>query len=212
MAPSASISVDARLILASASPRRSELLREAGFHPVIHPSDIDESIYPPDLMPAALAEFLATAKAKAVAQFYPSDFTLAADTLVVLDLQIVGKPRDAGHAREMLTMLSGSVHQVISGVALVGPQRKFQKVMSVTSTVQMRALSVAEIDQYVLGKQWEGKAGGYGIQDNDPFVTKMSGSLSNIVGLPISEVIDLLASAGIYPATGSRPDGTMASP
>jgi septum formation protein len=204
------MSIDVRLILASASPRRSELLREAGFHLIIHPADIDESVYPPNLTSTELAEFLATAKANAVAQFYPSDVTLAADTLVVLGSQILGKPRDAGHAKEMLTMLSGSVHQVISGVALVGLQRGFHKVISVISTVQMRALSDGEIDQYVLGKKWEGKAGGYGIQDNDPFVTKMSGSLTNIVGLPIVEVIDLLASAGIYPATGSPPDGTMA--
>jgi septum formation protein len=203
------MSIDARLILASYSPRRSGLLREAGFNPIIHPADIDESVYPPDLTPTKLAEFLAIAKAKTVARFYPFDFTLGADTLVVLGSQVLGKPRDALHAKEMLTMLSGSVHQVISGVALVGPQRNFQKVFSVTSTVQMRPLSDSEIDQYVAGKQWEGKAGGYGIQDNDPFVTKMSGSLTNIVGLPIVEVMKLLASAGIYPVAPTRQDGTI---
>jgi septum formation protein len=195
------MSIDARLILASASPRRSALLREAGFHPVIHPADIDESVYPPNLAPTELAEFLAGAKAKAVAQLYPSDFTLAADTLVVLGSHVLGKPVDAVHAKEMLTMLSGSTHQVISGVALIGPQCSFQKVISVTSTVQMRPMSETEIDHYVATRRWHDKAGGYGIQDNDPFVTKMSGSLTNIVGLPVDEVIDLLASAGIYPDT-----------
>jgi septum formation protein len=200
----ASMSADARLVLASSSPRRSELLREAGFNPIIHPADIDESIYPPNLAPTELAEFLAAAKAKAVAKNYPSDFTLAADTLVLLGARVLGKPRDAAHAKEMLAMLSGSTHQVISGVALFSPQRDFQKVISVISTVQMRPMSEAEINHYVVTRRWHDKAGGYGIQDNDPFVTKMSGSLTNIVGLPMDEVIDLLASAGIYPATSSR--------
>lgn len=188
-----------RLILASASPRRIELLREAGFNPIVHPADIDESVFPPALTPTELASFLALAKAKAIAAYYPSDYTLGADTVVALGSTILGKPRDAIHAREMLQILSGSEHEVITGVAMVGLAGF--TLANVTSRVQMRKLTDTEIDQYVATNLWQGKAGGYGIQDNDPYVTKMSGSLSNIVGLPMECVTELLAGVGIHPTT-----------
>ena len=188
-----------RLILASGSPRRKSLLREAGYVFVVAPADIDEETYPPNLLPAAIAEFLAVAKAELIANRFPHDVTLAADTVVALGDQQLGKPRDAEHAREMLTMLCGTTHQAITGVCVMRPATRWRKSVIVTSTVQMRILTATEIDQYVAGGQWEGKAGSYGIQDDDPFVTRIAGSTSNIVGLPIEATAELLTAAGIHP-------------
>jgi septum formation protein len=185
-----------RLILASASPRRQSLLREAGYEFVVHPANIDEEKYPAGLTPEGLAEFLARAKAEAVAALYPGDVTLGSDTVVALGDELLGKPTDAADARRMLRKLSGTTHRVITGVAVV---QKVQRAITVISTVRMRALSDEEIETYVAGGQWKGKAGGYGIQDRDPFVTNMGGSLTNIVGLPMEAAGELLAAAGIFP-------------
>jgi septum formation protein len=189
----------ARLILASASPRRQNLLREAGFHFLIHPADIDESAYPADFTASQIAQYLATAKAIAISQKYPGDVTLGSDTIVALGNNLLGKPTDAADARQMLSRLFGTTHQVISGVCVIHPAAQLRQSIVVTSTVHMRTLSPAEVDAYVAGRQWEGKAGGYGIQDQDPFVTRMDGSITNIVGLPMDETIALLATAGISP-------------
>ena len=193
-----------RLILASASPRRQSLLREAGYSFVIHPADIDEENYPSGLTPAQLAEFLANAKADAVASVYPNDVTIGSDTIVALGEQLLGKPVDAIHARQMLSQLSGTTHIVITGVAVVQPGISFRASSAVTSTVQMRPLTDDEIERYVAGGEWQGKAGGYGIQDNDPFVTNLGGSLTNIVGLPMEAATKLLSAAGISPSRRSR--------
>ena len=189
-----------RLILASASPRRQSLLREAGYSFLIHPADIDEENYPRGLSPAQLAEFLANAKADAVASVYPNDVTIGSDTIVALGEQLLGKPVDAIHARQMLSQLSGTTHIVITGVAVVQPGISFRASSAVTSTVQMRPLTDDEIERYVAGGEWQGKAGGYGIQDNDPFVTNLGGSLTNIVGLPMEAATKLLSAAGISPS------------
>ena len=193
------------LILASASPRRQSLLRDAGFDITIHPADIDEESYPPNLTPPQIAEYLATAKAALISKQHPGDVTIGSDTVVYLGAQLLGKPTDSIHAREMLSTLSGSTHRVVSGVAVIRPATGFQRVVSVESTVQMRRLTPDEIDRYVAGGQWQGKAGGYGIQDDDPFVTNMAGSLTNIVGLPMEATIELLSAAGIFP---TRPPPT----
>ena len=186
-----------RLILASASPRRQALLREARYSFVLAPADIDEEHYPAGMSPAELAEYLAVAKAHAISARFPVDFTLGADTVVALGGHQLGKPLDAAHAIQMLGTLSGTTHQVITGVALVGPG--FHRSIRVSSTVQMRPLTPSEIAQYVAGGEWRGKAGGYGIQDQDPFVTRMTGSLSNIVGLPMEATVELLTAAGLKP-------------
>jgi septum formation protein len=188
-----------RLILASASPRRQSLLREAGFHFLSHPADVDETAYPPGLTAEAIAEYLATAKARAVSISYPADVTIGSDTVVALGTALLGKPVDAADAHQMLSRLSGTTHRVMSGVCVIHPAAKFHRSIVVTSTVHMRRLTESEIVAYVAGRQWEGKAGGYGIQDQDPFVTRMDGSLTNIVGLPMDETIALLAAAGISP-------------
>jgi len=199
-----------RLILASASPRRQALLRDAGFDFVIDPADIDEENFPEDLTPADLAEHLACEKAKAVAARHPDDVVLAADTVVAYGDTPLGKPADASHARQMLSLLAGSTHSVTTGVAVVRAAASFARQVRVTSTVRMRELSQTEIDRYVESRQWEGKAGGYGLQDaagfptddptKDPFVINASGSATNIVGLPMEETVALLAEAGIVSA------------
>ena len=190
-----------RLILASASPRRQSLLREAGYDFHIHPADLDEDNVPPGLSPEALAEHLALAKADAVSVHYPEDVTLGSDTVVALGTELLGKPLTPADARKMLGKLSGTTHRVITGVAVVHPAAMFRRSLTVTSTVHMRSLSPAEIDAYVAGGQWEGKAGGYGIQDQDPFVTNLGGSLTNIVGLPMEATAELLALAGFLATT-----------
>lgn len=192
-----------RLILASASPRRQSLLREAGYVFDVHPADIDESAHPPNLRPPELAKHLAMAKAQAIAQHHPEDVVLAADTIVTFGEQVLGKPADPDHARRMLRLLSGTTHLVITGVAVVHVSENLSKASRVLSAVRMRNLKDDEIERYVASKQWEGKAGGYGIQDDDPFVTRMTGSHSNIVGLPMEETQWLLAEAGIHPARHS---------
>jgi septum formation protein len=186
-----------RLILASASPRRQELLREAGYAFEVHPADVDESDHPPGLTPAALAAYLADRKAEAVAAQFPDEVVLAADTVVALGDHSLGKPADARHARAMLASLAGTNHEVITGVTVLHRARGLRLQAVATSSVYMRPLSQAEIDAYVATNQWQGKAGGYGIQDQDPFVTRITGSLTNIVGLPMEETGGLLREAGV---------------
>lgn len=191
---------DPRLILASASPRRQQLLSEAGFHFDIDPAEIDETAHPASILPSQVAMFLAEAKARAVATRDPDGVVLAADTIVCFGDQILGKPADAKHATKMLSLLSGTTHLVITGVCVEYRAARFHKSARVISAVRMRLLTKTEIDQYVASNAWQGKAGGYGIQDPDPFVTRQTGSHSNIVGLPMEITIPLLAEAGIKPA------------
>ncbi len=198
VSPTERSSASRRLILASASPRRRQLLEDAKFDFVIEPADINEENHPP-LAPGDLAQWLAVAKCAVIADRFPSDVVLAADTVVALGSQILGKPTDAAHARETLGQLSDTIHEVITGVAVACRTASLKLDARVHSTVQMRRLSSSEIDDYVASGQWKGKAGGYGIQDSDPFVTRMSGDLTNIVGLPMQKTIELLAAAGIRP-------------
>jgi septum formation protein len=187
-----------RLVLASASPRRQQLLRESGYEFAVFPANIDEDSYP-NLLPLELARHLSFEKAKAVAGRFPHDVVLAADTVVAFGDRALSKPEDAEDARRMLSLLSGTTHIVITGVTLMQKESEVQQTRAVMSAVRMRVLSPAEIDGYIAGKQWEGKAGAYGIQDDDPFVTKMSGSHSNIVGLPMEMVEKMLAEMNILP-------------
>jgi septum formation protein len=189
-----------RLILASASPRRQQLLTEAGYHFKVCPANIDEDDVPPNLTPSDVAEYLARSKAAVVAAQFPDDVVLAADTVVAHGQLILGKPKDAADARRMLRLLGGTVHSVITGVAVVRGATNFSRHTSVISAVHMRPLTDQEIANYVASGDWQGKAGGYGIQDPDPFVTRTSGSHTNIVGLPMEAVAELLKEVGLPPA------------
>jgi len=188
-----------RLVLASASPRRQQLLRQAGYEFAVFPANIDEDSYP-TLLPIELARHLSFEKAKAVAARFPNDVVLAADTVVAFGDRALSKPEDAEDARRMLTLLSGTTHIVITGVTLMQKESEVQQTRAVMSAVRMRPLTPQEIDGYIAGNQWEGKAGGYGIQDDDPFVIKMSGSQSNIVGLPMEVVEKMLSEVNVLPA------------
>ncbi len=132
------------LILASQSPRRQELLRNAGIEFVVQPADLDEDRLP-DESPRAYAERLARDKARAVARLRPSDLVLGADTIVVVDGAVLEKPRDAADAARMLRLLSGRSHQVTTGVCLIGPQAAFEDVRSETTTVYFQPRSESDI-------------------------------------------------------------------
>jgi septum formation protein len=190
-----------RLILASASPRRRELLIEAGYDFEVHPADIDEEDYPAQMLPVEIAQRLAMLKAQALVPRFPDDVILAADTVVAFGDVPLGKPANETEAADMLEMLSGTTHVVVTGVTVLRPAKNFSISTKVMSSVRMRTLTAKEIARYVATGDWQGKAGGYGIQDQrkDPFVTRMAGSHSNIVGLPMEATRELLVSAEIEP-------------
>lgn len=186
------------IVLASASPRRRELLTQIGVPHVVLAVDIDESAQPGEA-PSALARRLAREKAVAGRMRDGGDrAALGSDTIVVLDGEVYGKPRDAADARRMLGALSGRSHEVMSAVALAlpggGPVRD---ALSVTE-VRMRALAPAEIDAYWASGEPEGKAGAYAIQGlGAVFIEHIRGSYSGVMGLPLYETASLLQAAGL---------------
>ncbi len=182
------------LILASASPRRQELLRSAGIPFIAEPADIDETPLPNE-SPQACAERLAREKALAIRKNYPESFVLGADTIVVIDHLILGKPRDAEDAARMLRMLSGRQHSVITGVCLVGPA--FEASSSLATLVWMSKISDHEIRDYVATGEPMDKAGAYAIQGiASRWLPRIEGDYSNVVGLPVALVYSILRSAG----------------
>jgi septum formation protein len=186
------------LILASASPRRRSLLAEAGYEFTVQPANINETdLEHPKALPGELALRLALVKADFIADKHPNDVVLGADTLVAFGDQVLGKPRDAEHARWMLNLLAGTTHLVITGVCVMCISNGHRGTARVMSAVQMKPLTVQQINRYVESDLWKGKAGGYGIQDNDPFVSRLSGCHTNIVGLPMTHTERLLRAAGI---------------
>mgnify|MGYP003625088137 FL=1 len=191
-----------RLILASASPRRLDLLSQVGIVPVaVVPADIDET---PRLgeQPRALARRLASEKAAAVARAHPDAFVLGADTVVACGRRSLPKPADAAEARGCLDLLSGRRHRVIGGVALVCPGGRVLVRDSVTA-VQFKRLSRAEVDMYLASGEWRDKAGGYAIQGLAAlFVTAINGDYNNVVGLPLALTAGLLTGAGTWSPAG----------
>lgn len=184
------------LILASASPRRLELLGQIGIVPFrIEPADLNETPHHREL-PTDYAIRLAQDKATAVASRFPGAYILAADTVVAVGRRILGKPRDVTEARAFLQLLSGRRHQVIGGIAVVDPEGRVHS-RTTTSVVRFRRLSESDIASYLAGDEWRDKAGGYAIQGHAAvFVAFISGSYSNIVGLPLFETARLLAGVG----------------
>ncbi len=195
----------ARLVLASASPRRVTLLEQIGIVPdAVAAADVDETPDPREL-PRAHALRLARAKAAAVAPAYPGAFVLAADTVVAAGRRILPKALDADTARSCLHLLSGRRHRVYSAVVLVRPDGA-HRLRAVLSRVTMKRLSEAEIAAYLRSEEWRGKAGGYAIQGRAAaFIRHLSGSYSNVVGLPLYETAQLLAGNG-YPLFGGDRD------
>ena len=196
--PSASSSRP-RLVLASASPRRLELLAQLGLKPdAIDPADIDE-LPLKDEKPAAHARRLAMAKAAAVAARWPGAVVIGADTVVACGRRILPKADNRETARACLTLLSGRRHLVIGGLCLIAADgRRATRV--VTTRVAMRRLSPADLEAYLDGGEWRGKAGGYAIQGRAAgFIPWINGSYSNVVGLPLCETRALLAGLGYGP-------------
>jgi septum formation protein len=184
-----------RLILASASPRRRDLLGQLGLRFEVSAADIDETPHPGEPAPDYVLR-LAREKGRAVATRNPGAWVLAADTTVVLGSELMGKPRDAAEARQMLGRLSGKTHEVMTGVALAGPTAEHSTV--VRSRVTFRALSAEEIAWYAGTGEPLDKAGSYAIQGKGGFlVASAEGSPTNIIGLPLGETLELLARAGL---------------
>ena len=183
-----------RIILASASPRRRELLRFVCPDFDVVPSGVDETLDGPPSREAAAA--LALRKARAVAARAGEGAILAADTLVVIEGDSLGKPADQDGARAMLERLSGRRHRVITGVAVVDAKTRRERSTAVVSQVFMRSLSRAEIDAYVASGEPDDKAGAYAIQgEGGRLVAALLGSYTNVVGLPLPAVRELLAAS-----------------
>ena len=184
------------LVLASASPRRLDLLRQIGVVPdAVDPAGIDETPARGEL-PARHVVRLAEAKARAVASRHAGAFILAADTVVACGRRILPKAEDAATARACLAMLSGRRHRVYGGVAVNAPGGEIG-IRRVLSQVGFKRLAAAELEAYIAAGEWHGKAGGYAIQGHAAaLIPWISGSYSNVVGLPLFETAQLLAGRG----------------
>lgn len=193
------------LVLASASPRRQELLRNAGVRFVVQPTNIPE-VPQPGEAPRAFAERMAREKALTVFRRRPNDFVLGADTIVIVDGEILGKPRDSADAVRMLRVLSGRTHQVLTGVCLVSPRLRtedwrqeagFEDIRSETTLVTMDPLGDDDIHSYVSTGEPRDKAGAYAIQGKaSRWVSRIEGDYFNVVGLPVSLVYKMLREHG----------------
>ncbi|MEW5803692.1 MAG: Maf family protein [bacterium] len=179
------------LLLASASPRRKELLHLLGLKFEVIPSQVEENDVPG--LPEEKARTWALLKAEAVAGRRRSGIIIGADTIVVLDGKVLGKPRDEQDAREMLGLLSGNTHTVITGLAVIDTRSGRRILESVESKVSFRTLSKDEIDDYIVSQEPMDKAGAYGIQGTGArFVTQVKGCYTNIVGLPVTCLLESL--------------------
>lgn len=185
-----------KLILASASPRRRDLLAQIGVEiSAIDPADIDETPLKGEL-PSPHALRLARAKAEAVAARHPGAYVLAADTVVACGRRILPKAETEQQARQCLELLSGRRHRVLGGVCLIAPDGKKSERVVITQVTFSR-LDAAEIKAYLMGGEWQGKAGGYAIQGKAAvFVRWIGGSYSNVVGLPLQECHAMLRGLG----------------
>jgi septum formation protein len=189
------------LVLASASPRRRELLSRMGLSLLVAPVEIDETPAPGE-RPADYVRRVASAKCDAAAAARtgaaPELPVLAADTTVIIDAHILGKPGDAAQARSMLARLAGRRHDVTTAYRIRFGARMVER--AVTTGVSFRALQPAEVDAYLASGEWEGKAGGYAVQGiAAAFVTDLRGSHTNVIGLPLAEVLADLLALGALP-------------
>jgi septum formation protein len=187
------------LVLASASPRRRDLLRQVGIEPdAVDPADVDETPRKQEL-PAPYARRLARAKARAVAPRHPGSFILAADTVVAAGRRTLPKPPDTETARQCLELLSGGRHRVYGGVCVLAPDGRMAERVVVTQ-VKMKRLHADEIQRYLDSGDWHDKAGGYAIQGRAAaFIPWINGSYANVVGLPVVETLNLLEGLGYDP-------------
>lgn len=191
------------IVLASASPRRRELLAAAGLAFEVEPANVEERL-DPTKSPAALAEALAIEKARAVAATRRGSraWVVGADTVVAVSRapgswRHLGKPESGDEARDMLRILSRSRHQVVTGVCVIRAEDGEERAGSETTWVTMRAIEPEEIEGYVASEEWRDKAGGYAIQESaDAFVKQLEGAFDNVVGLPVEATLALLRESG----------------
>lgn len=178
------------IILASASPRRRELLTQVGYTFNVVPSSVEEEME--DGTPIEIVKHNALIKAQDIAQHYPDDVVIGADTIVAIDGRIFGKPRDEQDAEAMLTELAGQVHQVMTGIAVVQGGKIHSEV--VVTDVKMRDYGIDEIRAYIRTREPMDKAGAYGIQGIGALlVSQISGCYNNVVGLPVGRLAEILA-------------------
>ena len=176
------------VILASASPRRSELLKDIGVQFSVFPADAEEE-QPGHLTPHEIAQVNAYRKARVVAKRYPDSLVIGADTIVCLGSQIFGKPAHRAEAHKMLGQLQGKTHEVITGVCLVQLRAHRQKLFAVSTTVLFRPLTPAQVQEYLKIVHPLDKAGAYAIQEHGKLIVeKINGSFSNVVGLPLERL------------------------
>ena len=183
------------LILASASPRRQALLREAGYAFAAVASEILEPSLPEDqAIPAgAWAEALAYFKARAVSVDYPDAIVIGADTVVVHGNSIMGKATDVDDARRILSTMFGGKNEVITGLAILNPNSSERIITHVSTTLMMREMNAREVEDYLASGAWRDKAGAYALQEGgDKFLETIKGSYSNVVGLPMEKLNELL--------------------
>jgi len=186
-----------KIILASASPRRKELLEKIGLKFEVDSAFSDEALRP-DVPPHELARQLSLAKAMIVSERHPDTIVIAADTFGVLEGKLLGKPRDAAEARQMLGQLSGKSHKVITGLTVVDTGEKKTVSRSVETIVHFRKLTEAEIDAYVATGEPLDKAAAYAIQGKGSvLIKKIEGDFYNVIGLPLSMLSMILKEYGI---------------
>jgi septum formation protein len=186
-----------QIILASASPRRRQLLAQAGYKFKVVPSDIDESAFPiTGVSPPKADEYakrLALAKAKDIAKKFPNCLVISADTVVDFNGEIIGKPKDAKEAEQITKKLFSAPHKVITGVAIVRLNDGTELSVSDITTVYPKKLTAEQISKHIKGGSWQGKAGAYAIKEKgDEFVERIEGSLTNVMGLPMELLQRLL--------------------
>jgi septum formation protein len=186
-----------RIVLASGSPRRLSLLQQSGLEVLVHPANVDETVLPGENA-GDCAVRLARRKAAAVAPHYPGDFVLGADTVVVSpDGEILGKPRDRQESREMLRRLSGRRHSVLTGVSLTHLSVGVEDNWVCETRVVFKPLDEAVMDLYLESVETLDKAGGYAIQEcGELLVAATEGLVSNVIGLPVEEVMERLSRLG----------------
>lgn len=183
-------------ILASASPRRKQLLTQAGYKFTVIRPDIDESAFPTEGVNACeYAKKLALAKAKNIAEKHPDRIVIAADTIADFEDQIIGKPTDKKNAEQITKKLFSRPHKVITGIAIVRLRDGIEIGQSDTTTVYPKKLTDEQIAEHIKSGTWHDKAGAYAIQENgDEFIERIEGSLTNVMGLPMELLEKLLKS------------------
>jgi septum formation protein len=181
-----------RLILASASPRRRQLLEEAGYQFEVDPSGIDETLPEAGISPSDYAAHLAWRKAVEVARRRTTGLILGVDTVCAVGDDVLNKPLDRGDAERMIRLQEGHDTDVVSGVCLYRADRLEWLGAVEVSVVKFKMLTEKERQDYLDSERWQGKSGAYGVQDRDPFVSVVRGSFSNVVGLPMERLASLL--------------------